>query len=59
MSHRTLLIVFWALAIISVVAGFFPDQRFNIPIEYSTIFRIVIGAVAIGTGAACIYLYRD
>jgi len=50
MSRSTFLIIYTAVLVILVISAFFPYQRFNIAIEYSTIIRIIIGVAVIGMG---------
>ena len=50
MSYRTLRIIFVCVALILMVSFFFPYERFNIAIKYTTIIRIVIAFVALGVG---------
>jgi len=44
--------------IIFVISLFFPYQRFNIAIEYSTIIVRITGIVAIGMSVAYLFLLR-
>ena len=50
MSYRTLRIIFVCVVMILMVSFFFPYERFNIAIKYTTIIRIVIAFVALGMG---------
>jgi len=50
MSQSTFRIINLLIVVIFVISVFFPYQRFNIAIEYSTIIKIIIGAVAIAVG---------
>ena len=50
MSRSTFLIIYTAVLVILVISAFFPYQRFNIAIKYSTIITIILGVVAIGMG---------
>lgn len=57
MSQSTFKIIYIALLVILVISVFFPYQRFNIAIKYSTIIRITMGAVVIGMSVANYLLY--
>ena len=50
MSLRTFVIIYVAVVFILVISIFFPYERFNIAIKYSTIITIILGVVAIGMG---------
>ena len=50
MSRRTFLTIHMVVLALLVISVFFPYQRFNIAIEYSTVIRIIMGAVVIGMG---------
>jgi len=57
-SVKTIRIVIVCLAIMLVISILFPYERFNIDIKYSTIIRIIVGAVAIGTGIRLAFALR-
>jgi len=50
MSYRTFRIIFVCVALMLMISFFFPYERFNIAIKYSTIIRIIMGVVALGVG---------
>lgn len=60
MSYKTWYIIFAALLVMMVISIWFPYQRFNIPIEHSTIIRIILGVAVLGMCAAgyFLFLYR-
>lgn len=58
MSLRTFLIIYMAVLALLIISIFFPYQRFNIAIKYSTIIRIILGAVAIGMGVRLAFALR-
>lgn len=58
MSHRTVFVIYTMVMIIFVISLFFPYQRFNIAIEYSTIIVRITGIVAIGMSVAYLFLLR-
>ncbi len=58
MSVKTIRIVIVCLAIMLVISILFPYERFNIDIKYSTIIRIIVGAVAIGVGVRLAFALR-
>ena len=57
MSHSTFFIIFIAMLVMMIISIFFPYQRFNIDIKYSTIIRIIMGAVVIGMSTAGYFLH--
>jgi len=57
MSSNTFDIINMVLLVILVISIFFPYQRFNIAIKYSTIIRITMGAVVIAMAVAGYLLY--
>jgi len=57
-SVKTIRIVIVCLAIMLVISILFPYERFNIDIKYSTIIRIIVGAVAIGVGVRLAFALR-
>jgi len=57
MSRKTFLIIYMPVFVIFVISLIFPYQWFNIPIEYSTIIRIVMGAVMSGVAVRLALLY--
>ena len=57
MSDRTIRIIGVGVAIMLVISILFPYERFNIDIKYSTIIRIIVGAVTIGVGVRLLVLY--
>jgi hypothetical protein len=48
MSLRTFVITYQVVIGVTLVAEFFPYQRFSIAVEYSTIIKIVMACVVIG-----------
>ena len=50
MSRRTFLTIHMVVLALLVISVFFPYQRFNIAIEYSTIIRIIMAVVVLGMG---------
>lgn len=58
MSDRAVRIIIVCVAILLIISLVFPYERFNIAIKYSTIIRIIMGAVAIGMGVRlALYLH--
>jgi len=57
-SVKTIRIVIVCLAIMLVISILFPYERFNVDIKYSTIIRIIVGAVAIGVGVRLAFALR-
>jgi len=55
--RRTFLIIHMVVLALLVISLVFPYQRFNIAIKYSTIIRIIMGAVLIAMAAAGYLLY--
>ena len=58
MSRSTFLIITTAMLVILAISLSFPYQRFNIPIEHSTIIRIILGAVVLGMGVRLLLYAR-
>ncbi|MCK4354113.1 MAG: hypothetical protein KAW83_02555 [Dehalococcoidia bacterium] len=50
MSDTSLGIVNIVVVVLLVISMFFPYQRFDIAIEYSTIIRIIMAVVVLGMG---------
>ena len=57
MSQSTFRIIMIAVFIMMFISVFFPYRRFNIDIKYSTIIRIIMGAVVIGMSTAGYFLH--
>jgi len=58
MSENTFNIIFIAVMVILTILVFLPYERLHISGTYIKIIRIIVGAVAIGMGAAYYLLER-
>jgi hypothetical protein len=59
MSLRVFRIIFVVVLGITLVASFFPYQRFNVPIEYSTVIRTILAGVVLGMGVKYAQMFRS
>jgi hypothetical protein len=57
-SDRAVRIIIVCVAILLIISLIFPYERFNIAIKYSTIIKIIMGAVAIGVGIRLAFALR-